>query len=276
MTRHRFGGFTVDTDTVEVIGPDGVRAVEPQVFDVLLYLIRHRDRVVTKAELLDNVWGDRFVSESALTTRIKQARRAIGDDGTTQWAIKTVHGRGYRFVPEVGRRPATVPTPTRGRIRRRRLRRCPTNCRSTPASCSAVVSPELRQCLEVAGCASVDGPIGWIWILGEPGIGKTRLAAEVARHARDRGHCVLFGRNGEDLKVPYQPFIEVIRQNRRRTTDDTAAGRSRAAPARITALPRRSRNPSDGRRSTTRRGAIGCSRRSRTGSVELRRRPRSP
>ncbi len=63
--------------------------------------MEQRGRLVTKEELLDNVWGDRFVSESALTTRIKQARRAVDDDGATQWAIKTVHGRGYRFLPEV-------------------------------------------------------------------------------------------------------------------------------------------------------------------------------
>ncbi len=101
MTRFRFGSFVVDDETVEILGDDGAREVEPQVFDVLRYLVQQRGRLVTKEELLDNVWGDRFVSESALTTRIKQARRAIGDDGATQWAIKTVHGRGYRFLPEV-------------------------------------------------------------------------------------------------------------------------------------------------------------------------------
>ena len=101
MTRFRFGSFVVDDDTVEIIGPDGVRDVEPQVFDVLRYLVEQRGRLITKEELLDNVWGDRFVSESALTTRIKQARRAVDDDGATQWAIKTVRGRGYRFLPEV-------------------------------------------------------------------------------------------------------------------------------------------------------------------------------
>jgi pimeloyl-ACP methyl ester carboxylesterase/DNA-binding winged helix-turn-helix (wHTH) protein len=75
--------------------------VEPQVFDVLAYLVRHRDRVITKAELLDQVWGDRFVSESALTSRLKAARRAIGDDGDAQRAIRTMRGRGYRFVAPV-------------------------------------------------------------------------------------------------------------------------------------------------------------------------------
>jgi pimeloyl-ACP methyl ester carboxylesterase/DNA-binding winged helix-turn-helix (wHTH) protein len=72
--------------------------IEPQVFDVLLHLVQHRDRVVSKEELLDAVWGDRFVSESALTSRLKAARQAVGDDGRSQRCISTVHSRGYRFV----------------------------------------------------------------------------------------------------------------------------------------------------------------------------------
>jgi predicted ATPase len=68
---------------------------------VLCHLIEHRHRVVPKHELLDEIWGDRFVSESALTTRIKDCRRALGDDGTAQRTIKTVHRVGYRFVEEV-------------------------------------------------------------------------------------------------------------------------------------------------------------------------------
>lgn len=75
--------------------------VEPQVFDVLAYLMRHRDRVVTKIELLDEVWGDRFVSDSTLTSRIKSVRRAVGDTGRDQRIIRTIHGRGYRFVADV-------------------------------------------------------------------------------------------------------------------------------------------------------------------------------
>ena len=83
--------------------------VEPQVFDVLAYLIAHRERVVPKVELLDAVWGDRFVSESALTTRIKAARRAVGDDGMAQRTIRTVHGRGYQFVAPVVEPEAPAP-----------------------------------------------------------------------------------------------------------------------------------------------------------------------
>ena len=83
------------------VRPSGPVDVEPQVFDVLVHLLAHRTRVVPKEELLDIVWGDRFVSESALTTRIKQARQAVGDNGQAQRVIKTVHGRGYRFVADV-------------------------------------------------------------------------------------------------------------------------------------------------------------------------------
>src|SRR5918995_1833859 len=99
--RYQFGNRVLDTETVELRAGKDVLDVEPQVFDVLAYLIAHRDRVVTREELLDQVWGDRFVSESALTTRIKQVRQAVGDDGREQRVIRTAHGRGYRFVAPV-------------------------------------------------------------------------------------------------------------------------------------------------------------------------------
>ncbi|MGE5287891.1 MAG: winged helix-turn-helix domain-containing protein, partial [Micromonosporaceae bacterium] len=78
-----------------------LRPVEPQVFDLLAVLIRERRRVVPKEELLDTVWGNRFVTESALTSRVKAARQAIGDDGRSQRLIRTAHGRGYQFVAPV-------------------------------------------------------------------------------------------------------------------------------------------------------------------------------
>ena len=99
--RYRFGEVELDTETYELRSADGPVDVEPQVFDVLVHLLAHRARVVPKEELLDIVWGDRFVSESALTTRIKQARQAVGDNGQAQRVIKTVHGRGYRLVADV-------------------------------------------------------------------------------------------------------------------------------------------------------------------------------
>ncbi|HET6951763.1 MAG TPA: alpha/beta fold hydrolase [Acidimicrobiales bacterium] len=96
----RFGDHEVDTGAYELRRAGVAVPLEPQVFGVLAHLIAHRDRVVAKEELLDAVWGDRFVSESALTSRIKAARRAVGDDGRRQAVIRTAHGRGYRFVAD--------------------------------------------------------------------------------------------------------------------------------------------------------------------------------
>ena len=97
----RFNQFEVDLEAYELRHDGSTVAVEPQVFEVLALLVQNAGELVTKERLLDEVWGDRFVSESALTSRIKLVRHAIGDDGTRQHTIKTVHGRGYRFVASV-------------------------------------------------------------------------------------------------------------------------------------------------------------------------------
>ena len=90
-----FDDLELDLSRVE-LRRSGVRVrLEPQVFEVLAYLVNHRDEVVTKEELMDNVWVGRFVSEGAVTSRIKQVRQAVGDDGQAQRLIRTVHGRGY-------------------------------------------------------------------------------------------------------------------------------------------------------------------------------------
>lgn len=94
----QFGDFILDLPCFE-LRRDGVPVpVEPQVFDVLTQLVTHHRRVVTKNELLDAVWGGRFVGEAAISSRIKAVRRALGDDGESQHYIRTVRGRGYQFV----------------------------------------------------------------------------------------------------------------------------------------------------------------------------------
>ncbi|HSP27114.1 MAG TPA: winged helix-turn-helix domain-containing protein [Ilumatobacteraceae bacterium] len=96
-----FNDCQLDVDRVVLRRAGSEVPVEPQVFDVLQYLVERRGEVVLKEALLDGIWGDRFVSESALTSRLKSARRAVGDDGTRQGVIRTVHGRGYEFVADV-------------------------------------------------------------------------------------------------------------------------------------------------------------------------------
>lgn len=97
----KFDGFTLDSGKVELRRHGAPVALEPQVFALLLLLVAHRERMVSKDEIVEAVWGGRIVSESAVTSRIKSARRALGDDGKAQRLIRTVHGRGFRFVVEV-------------------------------------------------------------------------------------------------------------------------------------------------------------------------------
>src|SRR5215207_4740275 len=99
--RYRIDGIELDEDARTLTGRDGPVHVEPQVFDVLAHLVANRERAVAKSELLDEIWGDQFVSESALTSRIKSARAALGDNGREQRHIRTAQGFGYQFVSEV-------------------------------------------------------------------------------------------------------------------------------------------------------------------------------
>jgi TolB-like protein len=96
-----FEDFVLNTDRRELRRRTALVAVEPQVFDLLVHLIRHRDRVVSKDELLASIWHGRIVSESALFNRINAARSAIGDTGEEQRLIKTLPRKGLRFVGDV-------------------------------------------------------------------------------------------------------------------------------------------------------------------------------
>jgi TolB-like protein len=99
--RYHFNQFVLDTDRRELRCDDSLIAVEPQVFDVLEFLIRARDRVVSRDDLLAAVWRGRIVSEATLSSRVSAARTAIGDDGENQRLIRTVARKGVRFIGAV-------------------------------------------------------------------------------------------------------------------------------------------------------------------------------
>ena len=148
-------------------GGENIR-IEPQVFDVLAFLVERRGAVVRKEELLDAIWGDRFVSESALTSRIRAARQAIGDDGTQQSIIRTVHGKGYEFIAVVeeaddGNGVAIIsPAPT-------------------VASIGVHVQPLIGRetLLEQLAVMTVNHRL--VTLIGPGGVGKTALGMELAR-----------------------------------------------------------------------------------------------
>src|SRR5262249_48921115 len=97
----RFGDHVLDTERRELRRGTAPVALEPQVFDLLVYLVRNRDRVVSKDDLIRNVWDGRIVSDSALTTRLNAARKAVDDTGSAQCGIRTVQRKGVRFIGEV-------------------------------------------------------------------------------------------------------------------------------------------------------------------------------
>ena len=115
--RYFFEEYIFDTDRRELHrGTDAV-SIKPQVFDLLYHLIRNRDRVVSKGDLIQAIWNGRSVSDAALTTRLNAARSAIGDTGEQQRFIKTLPRKGFRFVgsvrevaePRLGDAPESAP-----------------------------------------------------------------------------------------------------------------------------------------------------------------------
>lgn len=103
-----FGEYELDTRLFELRRNGELVPVEPQVFNLLTYLAQHRDRIISRQELLDHLWTGKVVTDSTISSRIKAARKAIGDSGDEQNSIATYHRRGYRFIAEVKEERANV------------------------------------------------------------------------------------------------------------------------------------------------------------------------
>ena len=210
--RFTWDEYELDPPARRLHGPDGEVHVEPQVFDVLVHLVQNRDRVVSKAELLDSVWGDQFVSESALATRIKHVRQALGDDGRTQRYIRNVHGRGYQFVGDIADNaestagsasdPAPVATPA------------PEHQIALGASIAVDEEfPFVGRSAEIEqlnGLIDLGNHSTQIYIGGAPGYGKSRLALELLARAQSEGAITAAGRCDEHLTSALQPVRDAV------------------------------------------------------------------
>ena len=98
---YRVGNFEIHPNTRTIYDQDRQLHVQPKPFDIILYLIENRERMVSKDELISAIWGDVNLSETALTRSVMKARRVLADDANTQSVIKTVHGYGYQFIGDV-------------------------------------------------------------------------------------------------------------------------------------------------------------------------------
>ncbi|MDP5217354.1 winged helix-turn-helix domain-containing protein [Ruegeria sp. 2205SS24-7] len=115
--KYTFNECTIDTDLFQISLKGARNSLTPQTLHILEYLIANRDRVVLKDELVEQVWQGRFITDATLSTAMKEARQAVGDSGRDQHTIRTIHGKGFRFVAEI--EPSvheTAPLPERDRI----------------------------------------------------------------------------------------------------------------------------------------------------------------
>ena len=101
MLLSRFGDFEIDADSYQLRREEQLVEIGPKAFDLLVYLIRHPQRILSRAELVREVWHAEAVSDSSVPTCITAVRRALGDDPAKPVFIETVRGRGYRLVVEI-------------------------------------------------------------------------------------------------------------------------------------------------------------------------------
>jgi len=98
---YQIENIKIDTCNFQILKNEKSFAVEPKVFDLIVYLVEQRDRLISRDELFDQVWKGVIVSDTSLSNRIKSARKVFNDDGQKQNVIKTIHARGYQFIAKV-------------------------------------------------------------------------------------------------------------------------------------------------------------------------------
>jgi DNA-binding winged helix-turn-helix (wHTH) protein len=229
-TQFRFAPFRLDPSRASLWRDAEEVALPPKVFDLLCYLVRHAGEVVTKDQLLDEVWQRRFVSESSLKSCMNELRKALADDVKAPRYIATVARRGYRFIAPVSQIEPTHEAPILGE--HVPLPEGLSRCWVKRASLLARLQPLWR--------SSLQGARQLVFLTGEARIGKTTLIemflAEIAEQAPSvlRARCVEHFGQGEALL----PLLEAIEHQCRMESGAALIGRLRRhAPVWLAQLP---------------------------------------
>ncbi|MEH6575720.1 MAG: AAA family ATPase [Amphritea sp.] len=198
---YRFATYEVDTRLLEVREGGEVHAMDPLGFDLLVYLIENRDRVVTRNELLDALWPGKVVTDSALSSRLKSVRSAVGDTGSSQQVIKTIHGRGYRFIADISSASELTATD-----------HATSNIPVGPATTTVGRDAELGKLNRWLDRA-IEGQREQVFITGDAGIGKTTLTRAFLESIQEHhetlllhGQCV----NQRGSSEAYLPLLEAL------------------------------------------------------------------
>lgn len=218
--------------------------VEPQVLAVIAHLVVNHDRVVPKIELLDEVWESRYVSESALTSRIKLARKACGDTGREQRIVKTIHSRGYRCVADVVQRGSLDVVRASTESPRPPGSSTGVGALSTGGSrrSSTTLFGRERELDVLSGvlAAAAGGQRGALFVRGGMGMGKSSLIAEfIERHDEladwhvAHGQCIQMKSGPE----PYFPLFDALSHLARANPHAVTTALDRAAPSWLAQLP---------------------------------------
>ncbi len=200
--KFRFRDVVLDASTRELQRGGSLVRVQPKVFDLLLYLLRNRERVVPREELLAAVWPGVAVTGASVGRALKEARRALGEHGASSASISTRRGEGLRFVASVAVEGAAA---------------------SDYVGRTALLA-QLRAAFEAASAGR-----GRVALLeGEAGIGKTRTLAELARWAQERGVETVSGSASDDAGAPaFWPWLQVLRSLGASPRERAALARSR-------------------------------------------------
>ncbi len=179
---YAFDAFELDIPGFELRREGSPVPLEPQVFEVLAFLVENAGRALSKQELLDRVWPERYVTEAALNSRVMTARKALGDNGQSQRYIKTVHGRGYRFFGTLEEQP--LPAAPAGAVPANTPARLPFQA---PGTSFIGRDAEMQRLMDL-----LEGDARLLTIVGAGGMGKTRLASELAARLAAAGRPVAF------------------------------------------------------------------------------------